>query len=64
MASLSSATSVSNFVNEKGGNCLESIVLGGMGVGSTVLRTVISKEFCEDPHTAAYKVWEESGYLF
>ncbi|XP_062506783.1 ADP-ribosylarginine hydrolase Tri1-like [Corticium candelabrum] len=34
---------------------------GGMGVGSTVLRTVISKEFCEDPHTAAYKVWEESG---
>lgn len=33
-----------------------------MGLGMTVQRTVTSKLFLEDPHKAAHKVWEESGY--
>jgi ADP-ribosylglycohydrolase len=35
--------------------------LGGMGVGMTVMRTVTSRLFLEDPHKAARIVWEDSG---
>ena len=31
-------------------------------MGMTVMRTVTSKVFLEDPHKAARTVWEDSGY--
>lgn len=36
-------------------------ILGGMGIGMTVHRTLTHPSFLTDPHASAAEVWERSG---
>lgn len=36
---------------------------GGLGIGMTTHHTITHKRFLEDPHKAAYDIWESSGFF-
>ena len=39
------------------------MVTGGLGIGMTTHHTICHKRFLEDPHKAAYDIWESSGFF-